>query len=91
MSDEWRIAAQTLTDDQRKIALTNLLTVLGDVECGIIRQILGKDQKPLTEAQKYIYEKNIEPCLVERCDTCNKFIPAGTNRCSICKIEYGEE
>ena len=91
MSDDWQKAAQSLTEVERESALKNVSENANNPEAGIIRQLLGKENKPLTEKQKYVYETSIEPTLVERCGNkgCNNFVPAGTNYCPTCEIEYG--
>lgn len=91
MTDGWRKAAQGLSDSERETALKNSLDCVGDTEAGIIRQLLGKDGKPLTEKQKYVYNNRIEMSLVEKCGRsgCSAFVPAGTNYCQTCEIEYG--
>lgn len=65
MEDEWSKAAKELTDPEREIALRKLLDSAGEVESGIIRQLLGKDGKELTKKQQNIYDSRIEPSLVE--------------------------
>jgi hypothetical protein len=91
MLDDWREAARSLTEVEREAALRNILENANDPEAGIIRQLLGKDKKQLTEKQKYVYETNIEPALVERCanKSCRNFVHAGTDYCPTCKIKYG--
>ena len=91
MTDDWRKAAQNLTDTEREAALKNLLESASEPEAGIIRQILGDEKKPLTEKQQYVYDKHIEESLVEKCGNknCGSFVPAGVNYCPTCEIEYG--
>ena len=92
MTDEFSKAAKNLTDSERKKALESVLDNLNDPEAGIIRQILGDKSKPLTEKQMKVYEKYIEPALVEKCGApgCKRFSLAGETYCATCAIEYGE-
>ena len=92
MQDEWSKAAKELTDSEREIALKNLLDSADEAEAGIIRQLLGKDGKKLTEKQQYVYDSHIEPSLVEKCGMsgCSKFVPAGTGYCGVCSVKYGD-
>ena len=92
MTSEWKKAAQNLTDEEKLQALNYLLENMDGAEAGIIRQILGNEEKPLSEKQQYIYDKNIEPSLVEKCGGpgCNEFVLAGQGYCPSCQIEYGD-
>ncbi|MBX9936091.1 MAG: hypothetical protein K2Y10_05815 [Burkholderiaceae bacterium] len=92
MKDEFSQAAQNLTDSEKKKALESLLDNANETEAGIIRQILGKEGKPLTEKQNEVYKKHIEPALVEKCGVlgCTRFSIAGETYCATCAIEYGE-
>ena len=64
---------------------------VNETEAGIIRQIIGDENKPLSKKQEYIYKKEIEPTLAEKCGIkgCEQFVPAGTDYCGSCEIEYG--
>jgi len=92
MSDKFKEAAQNLCDDERTIALKERLDYVDATESGIIKQILGREGKPLSNKQKFIYQTKIEPTLVEKCGIqgCEKFVPAGTGYCDSCQIEYVE-
>ncbi|QTR54489.1 hypothetical protein [Thiothrix unzii] len=92
MTDKFSKAAKDLTDSERKKALESVLDNANETEAGIIRQILGEDGKPLTEKQKKVYEKYIEPALVEKCGAlgCTRFSLAGETYCATCAIDYGE-
>lgn len=91
MNDEWRKAAQNLSDSEKKTALENLQENANEPEAGVIRQTLGEEQKPLTKKQKHVYEKYIEPALVEKCGApgCSSFSLAGESYCPTCAIKYG--
>ncbi|HAS6997956.1 TPA: hypothetical protein I7280_24380 [Vibrio parahaemolyticus] len=91
MSNEWRKAAKSLTDEERIQALEHQLENMDGAEAGIIRQLLGDEQKPLSEKQQYIYHHNIEETLVEKCGRsgCNEFVVAGVGYCPSCEIEFG--
>lgn len=90
MNDKWIQAAKSLSDPEKEKALESLLENAGEPEAGVIRQILGEEQKPLTEKQQHVYKKYIEPALVEKCGTpgCSRFSVAGEAYCSTCAIEY---
>lgn len=90
MTDDWRKAAQNLTDTERETALKNLLELVNEPEAGIIRQLLGDEKKPLTAKQQYVYDSHIEEALVEKCrnKSCGNFVPAGVSYCPTCEIEY---
>lgn len=92
MTDEWRQAAQNLSDPEKRKALESLLENVNEPKAGIIRQILGGEKKSLTEKQQHVYEKYIEPALVEKCGApgCRSFSVAGETYCPTCAIEYGE-
>lgn len=92
MEDEWRKAAQELTDSEREAALNSYLDSANEVEAGIIRQLLGKEGRQLTAKQQHVYDNRIEPSLVEKCGApgCRKFVPAGTSYCATCSVEYDE-
>ncbi|MEZ8463997.1 hypothetical protein AB6D04_07030 [Vibrio splendidus] len=93
MTTDFKNAAKALTDDEIKEALENYLENNGgdEAESGIVRQLLGEEQKPLSSKQQYIFENEIEPCLVEKCgmQSCKKFVPSGRDYCPTCEIEYG--
>jgi len=93
MSDEWRDASSELTDIERKAALESVLECANDPEAGIIRQLLGKEGKPLSEKQDAVFVRYIERALVERCGVrgCSELVPAGFSYCSGHAIKYGEE
>lgn len=90
-NDERQTAAKNLTDDQRKSALENRSEYAREPEAGVIRQILGEEQKPLTAKQQNVYDNYIEPSLVEKCaiQGCKNLVPAGTDFCPNCEVEYG--
>lgn len=91
MTDDWRKAAQNLTDTEKETALKNLLESASEPESGVIRQLLGDKKKPLTLKQQYVYDNHIEESLVEKCGIqgCGKFVPAGIDYCPTCEVEYG--
>lgn len=91
MTDEWTEAARKLADDEKQRALENILDNSSSPEAGIVRQILGEENKPLTKKQQHVYENSIEPSLVERCGSqgCQNFTVAGDAYCPTCEIEYG--
>jgi hypothetical protein len=62
-----------------------------EVEAGILRQVLGPEQKPLSSKQHRVYEKRIEPSLWETCGNCPAQIALGSGGgyCPTCEIEYG--
>ena len=62
---------------------------LNDTGDGIARQILGDDEKPLSEKQQYVFDNKIKPTLSEKCSTCIEKVPAGVDYCPTCEIEYG--
>lgn len=89
--NQWADAAKKLSEDEKLQALEYMLEMGGsDTHCGIIRQILGNEQKPLSAKQQYIYDNQILPSLVEKCglNGCQNFVPAGTGSCQNCSIEY---
>lgn len=90
-NDEFLAVARNLTDDQRRAALENRLEYAREPEAGIIRQLLGEEQIPLTARQQNVYDNYIVPSLVERCANrrCSILVPAGTGFCPICEVEYG--
>lgn len=90
-SSEWEQAVANLCDVEREEALRHLVEIADETRAGIIRQLLGEEQKPLSQAQQHVYKKYIEPELIERCGRsgCTTFVPAGTNYCPMCEIEYG--
>lgn len=92
MGDEWSKAVENLSEQERKNALENLQDIATETESGIIRQILGKEQKPLTDKQQLVFAKYIKPSLVERCGvpSCKNLVPSGEIYCATCSIEYGE-
>lgn len=57
---------------------------------GITRQILGDDEKPLSEKQQYVFDNKIKPTLLEKCSTCVAKVPAGIDFCPTCEIKYGD-
>lgn len=92
MSDnQWVDEAKKLSEYETLQALKNILE-MGDnnTNCGIIRQKLGNEKKPLSEKQQYVYDHDILPSLVEKCglNGCQNFVPAGTGSCQNCLIEY---
>ena len=91
MADDWRKAAQNLTEVERETALRNLLDNANEPEAGIIRQLLGHENKALTEKQQHVYETYIEQALVEKCANqgCSNLVPAGIDYCPTCEIKYG--
>ncbi|MDO6621200.1 hypothetical protein [Shewanella sp. 6_MG-2023] len=91
MTDPFLKASQGFADDERKAALEHQLEIVNETEAGIIRQLLGVEKKPLSEKQEYIYKNKIEPALAEKCGIkgCGQFVPAGTDYCGSCEIEYG--
>ena len=91
MTDAWKKAALELSDEEIKHALANALENANEPAAGIIRQLLGDEKTPLSPKQQHVYEKYILPSLVERCGNtgCLNFVPAGTNYCPTCEIEYG--
>lgn len=91
MDSGWRKAARSLTDEERIKALEHQQEYVAEKEAGIIRQLLGEEQIPLSEKQQYVYEKNIEETLVEKCgmSACDNFTVAGEGFCPTCEIEYG--
>lgn len=91
MKHDFIEAAKNLTDTEIKIALENLLENVREPEAGIIRQILGPEQKPLSEAQMNVYNKYIFGALVEKCanQSCKNFTLAGVAYCPTCEIEFG--
>ncbi|MGF1903436.1 hypothetical protein [Aliivibrio sifiae] len=91
MTNEWNEAVQQLSDDEIKQALQNQLEHMNETEAGITRQILGSEQKPLSQKQQSVYEKKIKPTLVEKCGNtgCGRFVIAGVFLCQVCEIEYG--
>jgi hypothetical protein len=92
MSDEWLQAAQNLSDPEKKRALESLLETADEPQAGIIRQILGEEKRTLTDKQQLVYDKYIEPTLVEKCGGpgCKGFAVAGEGFCPSCAIKYGE-
>ena len=91
MTDQFLKASQALADDERKAALEHQLEYVNETEAGIIRQVLGDENKPLSKKQEFVYKNNIEPTLVEKCGIkgCGQFVPTGTEYCGSCGIEYG--
>lgn len=94
MSDnQWVDEAKKLSEDETFQALKNTLEMGdNDTHCGIIRQKLGDEQKPLSAKQQYVYDNEILPSLVEKCglNGCQNFVPAGTGSCQNCSIEYND-
>jgi hypothetical protein len=89
---EWDEAVKNLCPIEIEQALRHILDLNhNDTQSGIIRQILGDEKKPLSETQNFVFKKDIEPSLVERCGItgCKNFVPAGTDNCPCCQIEYG--
>ena len=89
--NQWADAAKKLSDDETLQALKYTLEMGGDdTHCGIIRQKLGNEKKPLSAKQQYVYDTEILPALVEKCglNGCQNFVPAGTESCQNCSIEY---
>jgi len=91
MEIDWNKAAKDLTDDDRIKALNNLLDTVNDTQAGIIRQILGDEEKLLSDKQQSIYDGKIEPALVEYCGclSCKTIVVTGNYYCPSCEIEYG--
>lgn len=89
--NQWADAAKKLSDDEILQALEYTLEMGGnDTHCGIIRQKLGNEKKPLSAKQQHVYDNEILPSLVEKCglNGCQNFVPAGTGSCGMCSIEY---
>lgn len=92
MTDPRRQVVQNLTDDQKKTGLRNLLdNSPHEAETGVIKQLLGVKQKPLSPAQQKVFDQHIEPALTEKCGApgCRKLVPAGVVYCDTCDVEYG--
>ena len=94
MSDnQWADEARKLSEDEILQALKHVLEMGGsDTHCGIIRQKLGSERKPLSTRQQYVYDNEILPSLVEKCglNGCQNFVTAGTGSCGTCSIEYND-
>lgn len=91
MPDDFLTASRSLSLNEKRMALANLLEFSGDPEAGIIRQLLGDKKKPLSKKQQYVFHNKIEPSLVEKCgcNGCVNFVIAGTSYCPSCNLEYG--
>lgn len=91
MKHDFIEAAKNLTDAEIRVALANLLEHASEPEAGIIRQLLGPEKKPLSEAQMNVYNKHILGALVEKCgnQSCKNFTLAGVDYCPTCEIEFG--
>lgn len=91
MADEWQKAARNLSDAEIKEALRELLEHASEPSAGIIRQILGEENKSLSDKQQHVYDNYIEPSLVEKCGRpgCGSFVVAGRNFCPTCDVDFG--
>lgn len=88
---EFAKAAKGLSDKQRKEAMESLLDTANEVECGIIRQKLAEPEKPLSAKQQAVFDKSIEPSMVERCrfySSCKGYTMPGVDLCPSCDIKF---
>lgn len=88
---EFATAAKMLSDDQRKEAMETLLDTVNETEAGIIRQILADPDKPLSEKQQAVFDKHIEPAMVEKCGRsgCSGFTMPEVELCPSCEAKFG--
>jgi hypothetical protein len=89
---EFSNAAKKLSDEQRKEAMESLLDTASEVEAGIIRQILAEPEIPLSQRQQTVFDRYIEPSMVEQCrlySSCKGFTMPGVELCPSCDIKFG--
>ncbi|AYL16401.1 hypothetical protein D9N00_19155 [Pseudomonas syringae pv. actinidiae] len=81
-----------LSDEQQKEGLNEILDNAGDVESGIIRQVLDRGLEGLSEKQLWIFTNKIDPLFEESCmiKSCTRRAFVGRAYCDVCGIEYGE-